>query len=943
MNPLSKLHAKGQSYWMDFIRRDLMQSGELKKLVAQDGLRGMTSNPTIFQKALASGAGYDTAIKKLALKGNSEEEIFWSLAIDDIQAAADVIRPVYDESGGKDGFVSLEVDPNLAYDTAGTLADAKKLFKKVGRPNLMIKIPGTRQGLPAVEEAIAEGINVNITLLFSVDVYKNVLEAYLRGLEKRVKKKKPINKIVSVASFFVSRVDVAVDKKLDSLIAQGGSRAEEAQPLLQKAAVANAKVAYAHFESVTQSKRFKKLQEKGANLQRLLWASTGTKDKRISDVYYIEELIGPHTVNTMPPATADAFRDHGQVENKLTQGLEKAQAALATLATLGIKMDEITDKLEKDGVVSFSRSFDDLLQVISAKRTMLAGQNGKGLRFSLGALQGEFDQALHRIEEENWISRIWAKDATVWKNDESHQKNIKNSLGWLTVTHVIKQNLPLLDEIVKSVKKGKFTHVLLLGMGGSSLCPEVLRLTFGKKSGFPDLAILDSTEPDSVAERASRAKPEKTLFIVASKSGTTTEPNAFFSTFYDQVKKKKGKKAGENFIAITDPGTAMESLAKSKKFRHIVLNPSDIGGRYSALSFFGMLPAAIMGIDVDKLLQRARLISGASSPMVPIKQNPGVLLGAVLGVAASHGRNKVTFTLSKGVSSFGTWAEQLLAESTGKEGRGILPVESEPPQNPSDYKEDRIFVSIRLEKEKDSRTEKGLKALEKAGHPVVRITLKDKFDIGGEFFRWEMATAVAGALLGINPFDQPNVQEAKILTKQLISEYKTNKGFPKEKALFEKDGVSVYGANGSSRTASLEEALQSFLSQASDKDYVALLAYLSRDKNNEALLQTIRAHIFKAKKLATTLGFGPRYLHSTGQYHKGGDNSGLFISITADDSKDLPVPGAGYSYSVLKEAQARGDWQALAKNNRRILHIHLKNKAKGLSKLKEVFKSLSSN
>ncbi len=674
MNPLQELHAKGQSYWLDFIQRRLMTSGELKRMVADEGLRGMTSNPTIFQKALASGSEYDDLLKKAAKLGKTNYEIFEDIAIQDIRLAADVLKPVYTESQGTDGYVSLEVNPRLAYNTAGTIAEAMKLFKLVGRPNVMIKVPGTAEGLLAVEELLAAGINVNVTLLFSVDVYKEVLDTYLNALERRVAKGQSIKTLASVASFFVSRVDSTVDKKLDDFIANDGMKRETAQRLLHKAAIANAKLAYEHYLSVVQSARFEKLKKKGAQVQRLLWASTGTKDKRLSDVVYVEELIGPDTVNTMPPQTAQAFLGHGRVVETLTKGFEEAHMVLDQLSTIGIDVEAVTQTLEKQGVQLFIESFDSLLQVIGSKKAVLLGRADEQGRLSLGRYVKEYEDAMRRAKDEKWVERIWSKDATVWKLEDDHKKIILNSLGWLNVMGKVEARLSLLDSIVKDIKKAKFTHALLLGMGGSSLCPEVLRLTFGKKPGFPDLAILDSTEPASVLQRARRAKPEKTIFIVSSKSGSTPAPNALLAYFYDAVAKVKGKKAGENFIAITDPGTSMEALAKEKNFRHIVLNPSDIGGRFSAMSFFGMLPAALMGIDVKMLLERATQMAAMSSPFMPAEKNPALCSGLALGVLARAGRDKVTFILPSDIGTLGTWVEQLIAESTGKEGVGILPV-----------------------------------------------------------------------------------------------------------------------------------------------------------------------------------------------------------------------------------------------------------------------------
>ncbi|MCB4755894.1 MAG: bifunctional transaldolase/phosoglucose isomerase [Elusimicrobia bacterium] len=936
MNPLVELHSHQQSFWLDFIRRDLVTTGALKRLIEKDGLRGMTSNPTIFEKAISTSVEYDADIRRSALQKKSDYEIFLDLAIKDIQKATDLLRPVYKSSLGVDGFVSLEVNPNLAYDTKGTIEEAKRLAKRVHRPNLMIKVPGTKEGVPAIEELTAFGLNINVTLLFSLDSYKQAVEAYIRGLERRLKKGLPVRHINSVASFFVSRVDTLIDKQLDDMISKGGPKAEAAQRLLHKAAIANSKIAYAHFQDVFYSNRFAKLRDKGANVQRVLWASTSTKDKRLRDVIYVEELIGPDTVNTMPPHTVDAFRDHGVVAPTLTRGFEEARKNIADLAPLGVNFDEATQKLQEQGVKLFIDSFNQLLYVVGAKEELLLGGHEKRQTFSLGRFKRDVDTQLKKIEAENWIGRLWSKDATLWKKEEEHQKIIKNSLGWLTVYETIKKNVKLLKDVTQDVKRGRFTHILLLGMGGSSLFPEVLRLTFGRKNGYPDLAILDSTEPASVLERLNRSNPEKTLYIVASKSGSTIEPNAFLSFFYDQVRQQKGSKAGDNFIAITDPGTVMEKIAKEKGFRHIVLNPADIGGRYSALSYFGMLPAALMGINIDEMLEGASRMGRVCSQAIPVEKNPGALLGTVLGVLAKAGRDKVTFFLSREIQSYGTWLEQLIAESSGKEGLGILPVESEEIQEPSMYGRDRVFVHIRLESDKDTTHTNGLKDLERAGHPVIRIVWGKKTDIGAECLRWEVATATACAVLGVDAFDQPNVQEAKDLTKRYLDEYKSNGKLLFEAPVIRDGDFSITIPVGNIQISSIGDIFSSLLRQAKNGDYVALLAYITRNAFNDSLLEQIRHAILNKTKVATTIGYGPRFLHSTGQLHKGGRNNGVFIQVVANDPKDVTVPGESYSFSILKQAQALGDFTALKNKGRRIVRVQIFDAVKDLPALKSI-------
>ena len=484
-------------------------------------------------------------------------------------------------------------------------------------------------------------------------------------------------------------------------------------------------------------------------------------------------------------------------------------------------------------------------------------------------------------------------------------------------------------------------------MGGSSLCVEVLKLTFGKISGYPEFFILDSTDPAQIKAVESKLDLKKTIFIVSSKSGSTLEPNIFKQYFYDRVSKTIGaSEAGSRFIAVTDPGSQMQKVAESGHFRHIYFGLPSIGGRYSALSNFGMVPAAAQGLDVAKFLDRTEEMVHACASSVPADQNPGVILGAILGTLQRHGRDKVTLYTSPGISDLGAWLEQLLAESTGKEGKGLIPVDRESIGAPDVYGQDRVFVYLRLESGPDTAQDKAVDALEKAGQPVVRISVPDTYAIGEEFFRWEIATAVAGSIIGINAFNQPDVEASKIETRKLTSEYEEKGSLPAETPFFQEDGLKLFtdsqnavalrrDASGSTLVAYLRAHLNRILAS----DYFALLAFIERNETHEARLQSIRHAVRDAKKVATCLGFGPRFLHSTGQAYKGGPNSGVFLQITCDDAVDVPVPGQKYTFGVVKAAQARGDFQVLVERNRRALRIHLgADVAAGLTKLEQLIR-----
>jgi transaldolase/glucose-6-phosphate isomerase len=874
----------GQSVWLDYLRRGMLRSGELQSLI-DDGLRGMTSNPTIFEHAIGGSSDYDDQLTHLARSRRSDLEVFEQIAIEDVRQAADLFRPVYDATQGADGFVSLEVSPTLARDTEKTIAEARRLWAAVERPNLMIKVPGTKEGWPAIERLLTDGININITLLFSLEHYRQVAQAYLRALEARIRAGQPIDRLASVASFFVSRVDTETDRRIDG---KGG----EVLELRGKVAIANAQLAYVWFRELLRSAAWHRLASNGARPQRLLWASTGTKNPAYSDVLYVDTLIGPDTINTMPPATLQLFEDHGKVQRTLPDEASQARAIMDRLAKGGIDFADVTRVLEDDGIEKFAKSFDTLLGVIRAKRKALVEQAPPGHSAVFRAVDASVAVRLDAMDSAQVPKRIWARDPTVWKSDPNTPE-IRDRLGWLTVGKAMAQQVKDLKAFADEVR-AEYSRVVLCGMGGSSLAPEVLWRTFGAAPGHPSLVVLDSTDPRAVrqAEQGAGGDLAKTLFIISSKSGTTQESDSFFRYFWERT-----GGPGRQFVAITDPGTPLERLAGERGFRRTFLNPADIGGRYSALSFFGLVPAALIGVDVETLLHRAHRMAEASAAWVPALENPAAWLGAALGEAALAGRDKVTFVLSPGITSFGLWVEQLIAESTGKEGKGILPVADEPLGVPGVYGQDRVFVSMVLSDEIDAAVESRLTELEKVGHPVVHLRLDDRYDLGQEFFRWEFATAVAGAVLGINAFDQPNVAESKANTKTVLA-----KQTPPSPAASERD-------------------LEKFLAAIMPGDYLAIMAYLPPTPENDRRLRAIRVRLRDRLKVATTFGYGPRFLHSTGQLHKGGRPTGHFLQLTQRSEQDLPIPGEAFSFGRLEEAQAEGDLLALRSRGRPAIRL----------------------
>ena len=922
-NQLKQLLDAGQSVWLDNLRRGMFASGELQALI-DNGLRGMTSNPTIFEKAIGTGNDYDEQLRSLIGTQNDASALFWDLAVHDIQSACDLFRKVYDESGGNDGFVSLEVSPLLAHETQGTIDMAKELWKRVNRPNLMVKIPGTGEGVPAIEECIAEGININVTLIFAIEFYEKTTRAFVRGLQRRIDKGLPIDKIRSVNSVFVSRIDTAVDKLLQARIDKGEKQLES---LLGKAGVANLKLTYQKFLEIFSEDAWKAVAAKGGHVQRPLWASTSTKNPKYYDLMYVEPVVGRDTVNTMPPQTLDALLDHGSVAAQtVLQGVDEARATMKQLAAANISLFDVTHQLQVEGVSLFSDSFAALLGAIVYKQKQLSA-GAQRVSLSLGSYQPSYEAALGELAERDFLKKLWGKDASLWSADPAHVEIVKKSLGWLTIPQHLLEEVTNLQRFAKEIA-AEFAHVVVLGMGGSSLAPDILRETLGKTDGYPQLHVLDSTDPNQIHTLEAELDLARTLFIVASKSGTTTEPDAFYRYFCDRVGKTVGASTcGRNFIAITDPGTALEAEAKAQGFRACFINDPNIGGRYSALSFFGMVPAALAGYNINLLLDRGLGAMHADDKTVAVKDAPGTRFGAALGALARAGRDKLTIVTHPSVRAFGAWAEQLVAESTGKMGRGILPVEGEPLGAPADYGNDRVFVYVGANlPNPHNGTDAKLRAIESAGHPVIRLAMNDAYDVGEQFYLWEIATAAAGSLIEIDAFDQPNVQESKDNTKALLAQYASKGAFDQPKPAVTSHDFDLTFLSGSASIQANDPiaALGALFNEIKPGDYVAFCAYVERNDKHTQQLDEMRLKVRDAHKCATTLGFGPRFLHSTGQEHKGGPDTGIFIQIVADSKLDMPIPGMNVGFRTLIAAQALGDFQSLDKRNRRGLRVHIK-------------------
>ena len=873
---LAALTAAGTSVWLDQLRRGMIESGELERMVVEESLRGVTSNPAIFEKAILGSPDYDDDLAEGAREGLSAREVYRRLAVRDVQMAADVLRPVYDESGGVDGYVSLEVAPRLAHDTEGTLEQARLYWGLVDRPNVMIKIPATDAGVPAIEQALYEGLNVNITLLFAVAAYEQVMEAYIVAMERRQAEGLSLDRH-SVASFFVSRVDTEVDTRLEAL-----GRTD----LQGRAGLANARAAYKAFERVFGGPRFAALAGAGCPVQRPLWASTGVKNPLYPETMYVYGLVAPHTVNTMPLPTLQAAAAGGEVTG--ATAAEDPEADLRTLAEAGIDLDDVTAKLLRDGIDAFMVPMNKLLAGIESKREMIV--TGRPASFDADLppeLEHPVAERLKLAREQDVVHRLWRRDGTLWA--PAGTPEVEDRLGWLTIAEKVLEELPDIKAFATELRDEGYTDVVLLGMGGSSLAPEVFRRSSPPSEGALRLHVLDSTEPVQVKAVHDAVDPEKTLFIVSSKSGGTIEPNALLAYF------RGVQPDPRHFVAITDPGTSMAQLAEREGFRRTFLSDPEIGGRYSALSPFGIVPATLAGVDTEAVLEGARVaMENCELP----EGNTGLWLGAALGELARHGRDKLTFVVDPPISSFGLWAEQLVAESTGKQGRGILPIADEPLMDAGRYGPDRVFVHLRDADGADGGHEEAVRSFAKAGHPTITLTSRGVNDLGRIFFFAEFATAVAGWALEINPFDQPNVQEAKDNTTRVLNE----------------------GAPADLQDGSLSEVLDGL----APPSYLAVMGYLPYDDAIEEAVGALRAAVIERRGgSATTWGYGPRFLHSTGQFHKGGPAGGKFLQLVHDGTDDLAVPGQSYTFRTLIDAQADGDLQTLREHGLTAVRVRL--------------------
>lgn len=896
MKPTEAVREYGQSIWYDFIERRMIWSGRLHHMVAQEGLRGVTSNPSIFEKAMGGSEDYGPAMAALARAGATPAETFEALAVEDIQWACDVFREVYDSSKGLDGYVSLEVSPHLAYDALGTIEDAHRLWSTVSRDNLMVKVPGTEPGLEAIEQLLADGLNINVTLLFSVERYQQVFRAHERALHRRLAAGLPVDHVASVASFFVSRIDGVVDPLL----------VEKAPRLQGKVAIANAERAHAFYRHAIETPEHKTLVQAGAKPQRLLWASTSTKNPSYPDTLYVDRLIGPDTVNTVPAATYEAFNDHGSPK----PGLEgDGGRVLDELPGLGVDLSQICADLETKGVLQFADAFDRLIGAVAQRRSALLDGRLCTLNLELGALQSAYEGTCARLDEASVARRLWERDGHLFSSDDGTAQGAAAYMGWLDAVDDMEARIEELDELQDDILESGVESVVLMGMGGSSLAPDVFRRMLPQVDQAPELVVLDGTHPASVQRVLDLMAEGELAFIVASKSGGTAEVVAFHDVVAANVQVEEDEVPGDRFIAITDPGTALEERAVDEDFWAVIHGDPEIGGRFSALSPFGLVPAVAMGLDAADLLERARLMVGSCGPELRSADNEGLRLAAALGAGVEAGRNKLVLHCSPGAEPLGDWLEQLIMESTGKSGKGVVVVQG---RSESDGP-DRMHVCFAV----------GEEPMPEVEGPQVGIRMPEAADLVQEMFRWEFATAALGHLLGINPFDQPDVQASKTITKELLATEGSLPTPTSARVVAEEGPWKLETFSDDAPSGELVASLGALASSVGVPAYLAVHAFIDMSEEARAAVGSFRDALARKTEAVTTFGFGPRYLHSTGQLHKGGPDGGVFLQLWDEPEQDVALPGRDYGFERLLRAQELGDLQALLDAGRRVFRLGL--------------------
>lgn len=933
-NPLQRICARGQSVWLKGMRRRLASSGRLAELISGAALRGVATDLVALAGAVERGGEYGEPLQRAA-EQEAWADLPAALLAEDAALVAAALQPLYEESGGSEGLVSVPVDVSAAQDAEAMARAARRLLAATRSPNLVPSLPPTDAGFAVFETLVADGVHALLGPVHTTGSVLRAAEAFVRGSTGA-----PASAVrTAVVSFGVAPLGNLIDQLLQRRIRTAQHDVSGVESLLGSAATAAAKVAWRRQRDLLAASSHE------PSRLRIAWTDLRPADPRQPREHFVEQLVGPDTITVLDVAELGTLMQRGDIDATLGQRVDEAEEVLAELADLGLDVEEVGAALEAKAVrrlheerAGFEERVAAVVAAFAAAPAAAARRAQRGTPWAAAAV--EIDDALaptRRLADSRAVARLWDKDAALWESDADAMELVRNRLGWLDAGLGDAVELEPMLGFAAELEAGEIESVVLLGMGGSSLTAEVCRELFGTRR----LRVLDSTVPGRIKEVAGDLDPARTAVLVASKSGTTIEVRALCDWFYALATPILDR-PGERFIAVTDPGTPLEQLAHERGFDRLWLAPADVGGRFAALTVFGTLPMALMGIDVPALRASAQRMAAACAPEVAPEANPAGRLAAALYEAWRAGRDKITIVPAPVLGAFAPWVEQLVAESTGKLGRGLVPVIDEPPVAAAGYAEDRLFVSLALRPEPDADHQRRLDELSAAGQPLLRFELEDRHDLGGELFRWEAAVALLGALMQVNPFDQPDVQASKDRTAALLAADRAGTPMSDRQPLAAATDWAVFAdierdaqLGARQRGDGLASWLSAHLGRAAAPEYVGIQAFLSPEPEVREALQALRLLLLERCGVATTLGWGPAFLHSTGQLHKGGPANGLYLQVTADDEQDIEVPGAGYTFGRLLRAQSLGDLAALQSCGRRVMRVHLRAASAGCRTLLE--------
>ncbi|MCW5892460.1 MAG: hypothetical protein KIT14_18230 [bacterium] len=891
--PLTVLRQLGQSLWLDDVPRSLLRSGELARLVRDGEVTGLAANPACFAQALAHGRDYDDALAALVAAGRTAEAIVDALLVEDVQAAADVLLPVHRETKRADGYVTLRLAPGLAHDAAATVREAKRLWRAVNRPNLMLQIPATAAGLIAIEEAVASGINVHAGLVFSRARADAVIAAYFGGLTRRLEAGMRVDRLASVASFPLHPLDAAVDRLLDERIAAAAQSEMRAQleRLKGKAAIAQAKLAHAAFGEQFGPDRFALLTREAAHPQRALWTDTAPVPPAAPEVYYLEALVGAGVVAAVSPRTLAAYRTHGHPEDRLGLALERARAVLEQLAQAGIDLDAVAARLEHEQLAAAADTQRATLATATHRREALRAM--ARTETLPGPAERALATALRRLETEPVLERLWRHDDTLWPTPAADGAD---RLAWLAPGDPA-PDTETLRTFADAVRRDGLDHAVVCGGGGATLAPELLRRSLGVARGFLDVSVCNPADPAALTATAKRAVPARTLVVLAAPSGDAAPLDAVFRFWWERIAAAAGERAGRHFVALAPAGSALATLARERGFREVFATAPGVSGAWATLSAIGLVPAALMGHDLAKLRERAHRMAAACGVDAPAAQNPGAHLGATLAALARAGRDKLTLLAPDKLAGFAEWLAHLVGGLAPRRSPGLVAVVREPAGPPAVYGKDRAFVQLRL----GAHPDRTAATLARAGHPVIGFRLLDGYDLAGEIVRWQVATAVAAHLLQADPFTTPRTPAVTVDAAPVVA-------LPPALAPAQPDFASRLGSQ---------------LAAARGRRWVALAAFVAPTPRREKLLEDVRGVIRKRFGVATTLAFGARVPEVAAAWHGSGPASAIVLQLTADPTQDVPVPGRPYGFAALQDAEATRTRASLAAERRPVVAVHL--------------------